>query len=214
MSLQRLKLVSNYLNKHFNDYSLIDIGCRTKDLKSLLINCKKYIGTDLVGGDNVVVCDLEKSLPFGNQKYDIVCALDVLEHLDHIHNAVGEIKRIAKKSIIISLPNMAHWTFRLRFLLKGELSGKYTFHSFPVIDRHRWITNYDQSKDFIRNNFSDYYISFIDIIPERGRTRFISEPIEKILARYFPNTFIYGLIAIIDISKTKFSRNNTHVQKR
>ncbi len=206
MSLQRLKLVSNYLNEHLKDYSLLDMGCRTRDLEPLLINCREYTGTDLVSGDNVVVCDLEKPLPFDNQKYDVVCALDVLEHLDRIHDAVNELKRIAKSSIVISLPNMAHWSFRLRFLFKGELSGKYTFHSFSVTDRHRWVTNYDQSRDFISNNFSEYSISFIDIIPERGRTRFISSPIEKILAKYFPNVFIYGLIAVVDLSKTKNSQ--------
>lgn len=203
MSLQRLNLVSNYLNKNFKDYSLIDLGCRTMDLKSLLHGCREYTGTDFVKGEGVVACNLENPLPFDSQRYDVVCALDVLEHLEHIHSAVIEIKRIAKTAIVISLPNMAHWSFRLRFLFKGELSGKYTFHSSPKIDRHRWVTNYEQSREFIDNNFSDCYVNFIDIIPERGRTRLISSPLEKLLAKYFPNTFIYGLIAVVDLSKTK-----------
>lgn len=203
MSLQRLNLVSNYLNKNFKEYSLIDLGCRTMDLKSLLCSCKEYTGTDFVSGEGVVACNLENPLPFDSQKYDVVCALDVLEHLDQIHFAVSEIKRIAKTAIVISLPNMAHWSFRLRFLFKGELSGKYTFHSSPIIDRHRWVTNYEQSREFINNNFSDYSVNFIDIIPERGRTRLISTPVEKLLAKHFPNMFIYGLIAVVDLTKTK-----------
>lgn len=203
MSLQRLNLVSKYLNKNFKEYSLIDLGCRTMDLKFLLSTCKEYTGTDFIFGKDIVACDLEKPLPFNNKEYDVVCALDVLEHVDQIHSAVNEIKRIAKSAIIISFPNIAHWSFRLRFLFKGELSGKYTFHSSPTTDRHRWVTNYEQSRKFINNNFSDYVINFIDIIPERGRTRLISAPLEKFLAKHFPNTFIYGLIAVVDLTKPK-----------
>jgi len=205
MSLQRLNLVSQYLNKNCKEYSLIDLGCRTMDLKSLLSTCRKYTGTDFVSGKDVIACDLENPLPFNSKEFDVVCALDVLEHVDRIHSAVSEIKRIAKSSIIISLPNIAHWSFRLRFLLKGELSGKYNFHSAPTIDRHRWVTNYDQSRKFINDNFSDYAINFIDIIPERGRTRLISTPLENLLSKYFPNTFIYGLIAVVDLTKRKKS---------
>ena len=31
--------------------------------------------------------------------------------------------------IAIALPNMAYYKFRIKFLLTGEISGKYTFHS-------------------------------------------------------------------------------------
>ena len=200
MSLQRLKIVSDYLNKNYDNYSIIDLGCRTKDLKALLNGYSKYIGTDLVAGDGIIPCDLEKPLPFKNDEYDIVCILDVLEHIDNVHHAVKELGRVAKNVVVISLPNIAHWTFRLRFLFRGSISGKYTFNPNPGIDRHRWVTNYDESKEFIKKNFPQHKINIINIIPQRGRTRIISSPLESLLAKFFPNTFIYGIVAIIDIT--------------
>jgi SAM-dependent methyltransferase len=201
MSMQRLQIVSDYLNNNFQNYSLIDLGCRTRDLFPLLGSCNHYMGTDLENGDNVTSCNLEQNLPFDDNSYDIVCALDVLEHLENVHRAFNEIKRIGKIAAIISLPNMAHWSFRLRFLVKGYLSGKYTFHDSPVVDRHRWVTNYIESKKFIENNQDGYNVKFIDIVPTRGRTKIISQPIEAWLAKKYPNMFVYGLIAVIDLTK-------------
>jgi SAM-dependent methyltransferase len=201
MSMLRLKIVSDYLNNNFERYSLVDLGCRTRALFPLLEACDHYMGTDLEVGDNVTSCNLEKNLPFDDKSYDIVCALDVLEHLENVHSAFNEIKRIGKKAAIISLPNVAHWTFRLRFLAKGCLSGKYTFHDAPVVDRHRWVTNYIESKKFIENNLDGYKVQFIDIVPARGRTKIISQPIEAWLAKKYPNVFVYGLIAVIDLTK-------------
>jgi SAM-dependent methyltransferase len=203
MSMQRLKIVSDYLNNNFKEYSLIDLGCRTRDLFPLLESCNYYTGTDLENDDNVIGCNLEQSLPFNDSSYDIVCALDVLEHLENIHGAFNEIMRIGKKAAIISLPNMAHWSFRLHFLTKGFLSGKYTFHDSPVVDRHRWVTNYIESKNFIEKNLNGHKVEFIEIIPARGRTRIISQPIESWLAKKYPNVFVYGLIAVIHLVKEK-----------
>ncbi len=203
MSMQRLKIVSDYLNNNFKEYSLIDLGCRTRALFPLLKSCNCYMGTDLENGDNVIGCNLEQSLPFDDNSYDIVCALDVLEHLENIHSAFNEIKRIGKKAAIISLPNMAHWTFRLQFFTRGFLSGKYTFHDSPVVDRHRWVTNYVESKNFIEKNLNGHKVEFIEIIPARGRTRIISRPIESWLAKKYPNVFVYGLIAVIHLVKEK-----------
>lgn len=197
MSMERLNLVSKYINGKFSKYTLIDLGCRTRDLLPLLDKCDEYIGTDYESSENVVACDLEGALPFEDNSFDIVCCLDVLEHLENVHGAISEIKRVAKTAAIISLPNIAHWTFRLRFLTKGYLSGKYIFHDTPVIDRHRWVTNYSDSKIFITNNFGVENVEFFNVLPTRNRTKIISEPIENWLSKLFPNMFVYGLVAVI-----------------
>ena len=197
MTLQRLEMVADILNTNFGNYSIIDLGCRTQDLKPLLNGCTEYLGTDLEASPGVLKCDLENILPFKSNEYQISCALDVLEHLENPHLAASEIKRITREAVIISLPNIAHWSFRLNFLRTGKLSGKYTFHQISVTDRHRWVTNYFESKNFISHNFSDCKIDFLDIIPKRGRTRLISSPVEAMLAKLFPNVFVYGLIAFI-----------------
>jgi len=197
--MERLRIVSDFINANYSDYTLLDVGCRTRNLAPLLLGCRKYVGTDIEFGEDIEACNLEEKLPFNNSSFDIVCALDVLEHLNNIHSAVDEIKRIASKLIIISLPNMAHWSFRLNFLLSGVLSGKYKFHPYPVIDRHRWVTNFIESREFMNINF-DAGMICIDILPKRGRTRYITSPLEKFLAKHFPNIFCYGTVFII--SKT------------
>ena len=177
----------------------------------LLDSCTSYTGTDLEDGDNVLACNLEHKLPFAEGSYDIVCVLDVLEHLENTHSAFEEAKRIGKKAAIISLPNIAHWSFRLRFLTQGYLSGKYTFHDSPVVDRHRWVTNYLESKEFIKNNLDEHRVEFINIVPKRGKTRILSQPIEAWLARKYPNAFVYGLIAVIHLNKGGRHETNIYI---
>ena len=195
MSMSRLSVCADLINKKHKNYCLLDIGCRTMDLKPLLKNCKEYYGTDLLPPvKGVFQCDLEKKLEFNNNEFDVITALDVLEHIDNPHGALDEFYRIAKKAVYISLPNMFYISFRIRFLLGGGISGKYTFHPHPVKDRHRWILSYDEAIKFIEQNSKQYKVNKIDIIPERGRTKYILGPIEKYLAKIFPNAFVYGVL--------------------
>ena len=104
---------------------------------------QNYIGTDLVPGKDVVQCDLEKGLPqFETNSYDVVVALDVLEHLENCHALLEDMMRVARKTVYISLPNMYYLSFRLRFLFKGHLSGKYAFPVEKILDRHRWVLSF------------------------------------------------------------------------
>ena len=98
----RLQLCANKINNNFEDYTLLDAGCRTKDLKKYLIDCRDYYGADLESSEGVLKCDLSQELPFNDSEFDIVVALDVIEHLDNPHSALREIIRIAKKSVFIS----------------------------------------------------------------------------------------------------------------
>ena len=190
----RIQKCANMINAKYKDYTLLDAGCRTKELKGYLINCKEYYGADLSESDGVLACDLNKKLPFKDGEFDIVTILDVLEHLDNPHETLLELFRITNKALYISLPNMYYIEFRLRFLRGNGISGKYTFHPYPVKDRHRWILSYDEAIKFIEQNSKQYKVNKIDIIPERGRTKYILGPIEKYLAKIFPNAFVYGVL--------------------
>lgn len=65
------------------------------------------------------------NLDFSSGIFDVVLCLDLLEHLDFAsqEKALLEIKRVLKKDgiLILSVPNLAHFYSRLKFLLKGEL---------------------------------------------------------------------------------------------
>ena len=88
--------------------------------------------------------DLNNSLPFANSYFDYVTALDVLEHLIDPWVSFEELLRITRKKLIISLPNMAYIEFRMRFMKKGLLSGKYSFRQESVKDRHTWVTTHNE----------------------------------------------------------------------
>lgn len=202
MALARLRLCAEQINQKHADYSLLDIGCRTKDLQPMLNGCSEYYGTDLLPPiEGVFQCDLEKKLPFKDGQFDVVAALDILEHLNNPHDALQELYRVAKKTVYIALPNMFYISFRKRFLFGGGISEKYTFHSYAVKDRHRWILSYDEAIAFIEKNSTQYKIRKTNILPVRVRTKWITMPLEKLLAKLWPNAFVYGVLFEVVINE-------------
>ena len=201
MTMQRLPMTGELIESLHQDYSLLDLGCRTMDLKDYLSSCKMYRGADLVGGKGVFECDLERGLgSFADDSFDVVVALDVLEHLENCHDLMHEMIRVAKKNVIISLPNMFYIKFRFSFFFKGFLSGKYSFSRNPILDRHRWIMSFEEARNFVDANSAEMYVQHLKIVPKRGRTRFIVTPIESWLAEKFPNAFAYGSLHVISLS--------------
>lgn len=209
MTLARLPMCANLINAGFSDYSLLDAGCRTKALEPLLKNCNQYFGTDLIAGEGVLQCNLEEKLPFDDSSYDIVTALDVLEHLNNPHEALAELFRIARKAVIISLPNMYYLKFRIDFMLGKGLSGKYRFPPNPVLDRHRWVLSYSESVQFIVENSKQHKVQYSMVLPERGRTKLVSEPIQRLLAKKWPDLFSYGSLFLIELDKDNASTTNS-----
>jgi SAM-dependent methyltransferase len=192
-----LSLCANWINEDSQAFTLLDMGCRTMDLKPLLNSCTRYVGVDVVPGPNVVVCDAERPLPFEDKSFDIVTCLEVLEHLDNPHFAFKEILRVARKSVYVSLPNMYHFRFRLSFL-RGFLSTKYRFHPDRPLDRHRWIMSYTEAARFVEHNSGAHKVRHKTTIIKRGRTRLVSTPIERRLARRWPDLFARELLSRID----------------
>ena len=199
MSFVRLRMAAARINQQSNNYTLLDVGCRTKDLKPMLVGCEEYYGTDLIPADGVLQCNLDDDLPFGDDSFDVVTALDVLEHLDNPHAALSELIRVARKTVIVSLPNMYYIEFRLRFLAGGGLSGKYRFSSEPILDRHKWVLSYNEAQEFIYNNTSNYHCEHDMILPQRKGVKKVAEPIQRWLAQKWPNLFSYGIIAEITV---------------
>ena len=199
--LARHSLCAARINKRHHDYLLMDAGCRTKELLPLLTGCREYCGTDLVPGDGVLAIDLEKSLPIEDDAFDIVVALDVLEHLDNPHRALQEFYRIARETVLISLPNIYYCSFRWRFMLGRGLSGKYRFPPTPIVDRHRWVLSCDEAIAFIYENSKEFTVEHDLLTPVRGRTRLIATPIESLLAASWPNLFAYGILFEITLQE-------------
>ncbi len=133
--------------------TIIDIGARDRKLKDYLkSDGLEYLSADMdpdAGHD--ITLNLENRVECDDGAFDYVVALDVLEHVDRIHDAFSELIRITGKKLFVSLPNMSCLSFRVHYLRHGKLSGKYELTPEPPGDRHRWLTGYDQGCTFINS---------------------------------------------------------------
>jgi 2-polyprenyl-3-methyl-5-hydroxy-6-metoxy-1,4-benzoquinol methylase len=57
-------------------------------------------------------------LEFADGSFDLVCGMEVLEHLEHPHDALAELRRVARRALLLSVPNEPAW--RISHLLAGR----------------------------------------------------------------------------------------------
>lgn len=90
--------------------------------------------------------DLER-LPFDDNSFDVVCAFDLLEHVENFHLLNNEMLRVAKDYVLISLPNCAAeilWNPLRNITQTAPDFDRGTFSKFAGLplkvpsDRHRW----------------------------------------------------------------------------
>ena len=200
ISLDRTEYVAKKLGK-LNGDKVLDIGCREMILKKYLEGNFNYLGLDYISkklnATDFINHNLEKGIPNNLDNIDIVVALDVLEHIENIHDVYKEFFSITNKTVVVALPNMAYYKFRINFLIKGVLSGKYIFTENKILDRHRWIPNCQTIDKFIYTNTpSEWNIKSYNYIAERKRNFFFYYA-EKFLSKFFPSLFVYEKIFFI-----------------
>jgi 2-polyprenyl-3-methyl-5-hydroxy-6-metoxy-1,4-benzoquinol methylase len=57
-------------------------------------------------------------LPFEDGSFDLVCCMEVLEHLERPRDALAEMSRVASRALLLSVPNEPGW--RISHLLAGR----------------------------------------------------------------------------------------------
>jgi len=130
--------------------SVLDVGCDAAPLRKLVHEPFRYVGVDFQAGADVVL-DLDKQdLPFPDRHFDTVLCTDVLEHLERSHAVLDELCRVARKHVIVSLPNP------LRNLMLGlfydKSGGRLKYYGLPVErpeDRHRWFFGREEAAEFL-----------------------------------------------------------------
>jgi SAM-dependent methyltransferase len=130
------------LNNHFlsrlislvesvNSTNILDVGCGEGAVANFLNN-KPSIKANQIAGLDIELNRLRiarainpelqfyqgsiYNLPFQNNSFDLVLALEVLEHLEFPEKAIGELNRVSRDWIVISVPN--DWMFRLGNMLR------------------------------------------------------------------------------------------------
>src|SRR5262249_36528505 len=114
--------------------AVLDIGAHSGALLLRLrdLSFSRFTGTDLdptrfdVPGAEFKRLELNE--PFSHRfdtKFQLVTATDVIEHLDSPRAFLKEVHALLEEDgwLAVSLPNVASWQGRIKFLLKGELWG-------------------------------------------------------------------------------------------
>jgi SAM-dependent methyltransferase len=164
---------------------ILDVGCRSTNFKRLISSrAVRYYGIDLSPPADVMA-NVEDGLPFTESSFDVVVALDVLEHTDDIHKAISELFRVSRRFVVLLLPNGYELTARLKFLLGRPISGKYVLPVEAPSDRHRWLFSFNEAKGFIHGITQKYEFEVAEegclIGPRRGFA------IGRLMASLFPN---------------------------
>ncbi len=116
---------------NFSPESILEAGCGEGFIISQLesglkvgidISCDAIKWADEHWEGTHFLCGDIFHLPFKNNSFDLVLSLEVLEHLEEPEKALNELKRVAGKEIIISVPHEPY------FRLGNFFRGKYLTH--------------------------------------------------------------------------------------
>lgn len=200
----RLSTCEKFLRPYLrNGVKILDIGCYTADLLRLIRpSCKvEYYGIDYfepaikiakARGAKVLKIDLDcEQIPL-TEKFDIIIANEILEHLKHAENVIHQIKVLLKKNgvVLVTIPNECTLYHRFRALLgksqdrTGFFEPYYHLH-FPTIR---------QSEEFAEKYFEtikkEYYVYLIGFMDKVGISFW------RALARIRPSLFARGIILL------------------
>ncbi len=174
---------SRYVAKRFQTYlsdSLLDVGCFEAPLRDILEGVE-YTGIDVAGKPDIRL-NLENCtrLTFATGAFQCVLCIDVLEHLDNMHAIFDEIIRVAKRYIIISLPNC--WRDARRPIERGR--GTFAHYGLPVdppMDRHKWFFNYTQAREFLERQSQKNFLRIVEMFATEKPKPWPARAFRKIL---------------------------------
>ena len=177
---------------------LLELGCATGFMSAYFSNtlgCTVY-GVDLNKSaikQATKHCHKAFSLDLDHQtswnqikklgKFDVVFASAVLEHLKDPWLAMTQIHQLLKSTgtLIITLPNIAHWSIRLS-LLKGE----WQYQRYGILDNtHLRFFTYHTAQNLVTS--TGFKIIDIQIDPAGGIKYF------NHIARRFPNFYAHQI---------------------
>ncbi len=207
---QRFQIYADFLRPYLHKgVKILDVGGYTADILNFLPSGIDYHLVDFdkealeiakTKGANVkkIALDLE-DIAFDNQKFDIIIATEVLEHLQDPIRHIKRIKELVNDNgvVLISLPNENTIYHRLMSLFGFGID----ICAFQLY-KHLHLPTIKQSTDFISQHFRIIRVSYY-INPGCRRSRF--EGLGKILtvlpdvfwkfgARIFPSLLARGVI--------------------
>ena len=123
--LEKMRRVRRFLERK-QHCRILDVGCG----EGVLVDeyhCRGYdiVGLDLNYSRPGIYRGSILNMPFKDDSFDLLLCLDVIEHLNLLDQptAIAEMHRVLRPGgvLLASIPNLAHFASRLRFLLLGKL---------------------------------------------------------------------------------------------
>lgn len=176
---------------------VLDVGCGDGVLGEKLIAQKgcEVFGIDLDEiavkearrrGIRAKVYDMDQTLPFKNQQFDVVICSDVLQYCQKPNLILSELLRVGG-NVIVEFPNFGFWFYRLQTL----------FGRFPTLSLYGhkfWNTR--QTKFF---SLSDFLL--LPVLKKAKIERVVGIDWKNrqvsLMARFFPNFFARSCIVWI-----------------
>jgi len=156
LSLLNDRLIFDAIDFYSNEGSILDIGCGDKTMQQTLNNQNITSVDNWEKFNPDLMWDLNNTpLPYEDNSFDTVLALDLIEHLDRDKGEVllKDLKRIARKNILLLTP--LYWTDNTQNVDNPESP----YYQNPY-DLHRSQWTVDDFSDFKRITDKKYYKDF------------------------------------------------------
>ena len=127
--MDTIEVIKNWIDK---ESQVLDLGCGDGNILNILT---KELGVTALGveinqenlnecinlGLNVIQQNIDEGLSnFSNKSFDVVIMSQTIQVLKEPKEALLEVTRIGKESIV-TIPNFGHWATRLNLLLSGRM---------------------------------------------------------------------------------------------
>ncbi len=123
------ELLKPYLKKEMH---VIDFGCGQGAFSQRLVDEGMIVDACDINTDQIkakvnkkITLDLNKELDLNSfsEKYDVLIALEILEHLQNPWKYLSDCLKLLKDDgiILLSTPNISNFVSRLRFFMRGSL---------------------------------------------------------------------------------------------
>lgn len=164
-SLEIYHTCSALLKELHPEGSVLDFGSGKGQFLKLAYshNFRNLTGTDIMPRPadlpseiSWTQADLNQEMPFENESFDVVVALEVIEHLENPRHMIRVLNKLLKPGgfLILSTPNNHSWRSILSFIIKGHfvsfLEKDYPAHitALTKIDLRRLVE--EQNLRFVR----------------------------------------------------------------
>jgi len=192
---KRINYRMNLIAEELEDNStILDIGCGNGDLLSIIHKKQpnaKLLGIDIssdavnktqMKGFRAIEVDITQINLRELGSYDYIIMSEIIEHISNPERIILDIKKITRKKIIITTPNIAFILFRLRLFFWGKFPISTVFH----IREHLCFWSV---KDFLYwADYLGFNIIKLYSLPEIPMIRF-----NRIMPNLFGNHMIYVL---------------------